>query len=51
MGPGMAQFQVTMDKMEQTLILLNQILMRYDGQPSGILFEYQPPNVGPGEKK
>ena len=51
MGPGMAQFEVTMNKMEQTLILLNQILMRYGGQPSDILFEYQPPNVGPGEKK
>ena len=51
MGPGMAQFEVTMNKMEQTLILLNQILLRYGGQPSGILFEYQPPNVGPGEKK
>jgi len=50
MGPGMAQFEVTMNKMEQTLILLNQMLLRYGTQPSGMLLEYQPPNVGPGEK-
>ena len=51
MGPGMAQFEVTMNKMEQTLILLNQMLLRYGEQPSGMLLEYQPPNIGPGEKK
>jgi len=51
MGPGMAQFEQTMNKMEQTLILLNQMLLRYGQQPSDILFEYQPPQVGPGEKK
>ncbi len=51
MGPGMAQFEMTMRKMEQSLILLNQMLRRYGDRPSDMLFEYQPPQVGPGEKK
>lgn len=51
MGPGMAQFEMTMRKMEQSLILLNQMLLRYGDQPSNMLFEYQPPQVGPGEEK
>lgn len=51
MGPGMAQFEMTMRKMEQSLILLNQMLLRYGDQPSNMLFEYQPPQVGPGEKR
>lgn len=51
MGPGMAQFDMTMRQMEQSLILLNQMLLRYGDQPSNMLFEYQPPQVGPGEKK
>jgi len=51
MGPGMAQFEATMIKMEQSLILLNQMLLRYGENPSDMLFEYQPPKVGPGEKK
>lgn len=51
MGPGMAQFEMTMREMEQSLILLNQMLLRYGEHPSDMLFEYQPPNVGPGERK
>jgi len=51
MGPGMAQFEVTMRQMEQSLILLNQMLLRYGEHPSDMLFEYQPPQVGPGERK
>jgi phospholipid/cholesterol/gamma-HCH transport system substrate-binding protein len=51
MGPGMAQFEVTMRQMEQSLMLLNQMLLRYGEHPSDMLFEYQPPKVGPGEAK
>lgn len=50
MGPGMAQFEETMRKMEQSLILVNQMLLRYGRNPSNALFDYQPPMVGPGEK-
>jgi len=51
MGPGMAQFEVTMRQMEQSLLLINQVLLRYGEHPSDLLFEYQPPKVGPGEAK
>jgi phospholipid/cholesterol/gamma-HCH transport system substrate-binding protein len=51
MGPGMAQFEVTMRQMEQSLVLFNQMLLRYGEHPSDLLFEYQPPKVGPGETK
>jgi len=51
MGPGMAQFEVTMKQMEQSLVLLNQMLLRYGQNPSDMLFEHQPPQVGPGETK
>ena len=51
MGPGMAQFEVTMKQMEQSLILLNEMLLRYGENPSDLFFEYQPPQVGPGETK
>lgn len=51
MGPGMAQFEMTMRKMEESLILLNQMLHRYGDSPSDMLFEHQPPKVGPGEKR
>jgi phospholipid/cholesterol/gamma-HCH transport system substrate-binding protein len=51
MGPGMAQFEVTMRQMEQSLVLLNQMLLRYGENPSDMLFEHQPPQVGPGEAK
>jgi phospholipid/cholesterol/gamma-HCH transport system substrate-binding protein len=51
MGPGMAQFQMTMNQLEQTLILMNQMLRRYNQDPSGLLFEYQPEEPGPGEKQ
>ncbi len=49
--PAMLQFEVTMRDLQQSLILLNQMLMRYGDNPSNMLFEYQPPLVGPGEKK
>ncbi|WP_345972352.1 MlaD family protein [Sulfurimonas diazotrophicus] len=51
MGPGMAQFEVTMRQMEQSLTLLNQMLLRYGENPSDMLFEHQPPQVGPGEAR
>ncbi|MHC3995190.1 MlaD family protein [Thiomicrolovo sp. ZZH C-3] len=51
MGPGMAQFEVTMRQMEQSLVLLNQMLLRYGENPSDMLFEHQPPQVGPGEAR
>jgi len=50
-GPGMKQFEMTMRDMQQSLILLNQILRRYGGNPSDMLFQHQPPLVGPGERK
>jgi ABC-type transporter Mla subunit MlaD len=49
--PAMMQFEMTMHDLQQSLILLNQILVRYGDSPSDLLFEYQPPLVGPGEKK
>jgi phospholipid/cholesterol/gamma-HCH transport system substrate-binding protein len=51
MGPGMAQFEMTMRKMERSLILLNQMLQRYENSPADMLFQHQPPLVGPGEKQ
>lgn len=50
MGPGMAQFEETMIEMEQSLLLLNRMLLRFGNNPSDALFENQPPMVGPGEK-
>ena len=51
MGPGMRQFEMTMRDMQQSLIQLNQILARYGESPSDMLFQHQPPLVGPGERK
>lgn len=50
-GPGMMQFEMTMRDMQESLILLNEVLRRYGGNPSDMLFQHQPPLVGPGEKK
>lgn len=49
-GPGMRKFEMTMIEMERTLILINQMLLRYENSPSDILFEHQEPMIGPGEK-
>lgn len=49
MGPGMKQIEETMRQMEQSLIIFNQIMMRYRNDPSGMILEYQPKNKGPGE--
>lgn len=51
MGPGMKQIEETMRQMEQSLIIFNQIMMRYRNDPSGMILEYQPQNRGPGEVK
>ncbi len=50
-GPGMRQFEMTMHDMQESLILLNQILICYGESPSDILFEHRPPMVGPGERR
>lgn len=50
-GPSMRQFEMTMHDMQSSLILLNQILIRYGESPSDILFEHQLPMVGPGERR
>ncbi len=47
--PAMMQFEMTMHELRQSLILLNQMLRRYEENPSAMLFQYQPPLVGPGE--
>lgn len=49
-GPGMRKFEMTMIEMERALILLNQLMLRYENSPSDILFEHQKPMIGPGEK-
>lgn len=49
MGPGMKQIEETMRQMEQSLIIFNQIMMRYRNDPSGMILEYQLKNKGPGE--
>lgn len=51
MGPGMKQFELTMQEMRHTLILLNEIIIRYEEDPSDMLFEHRPPMVGPGERR
>ncbi len=48
--PAMMQFEMTMHELRQSLIMLNQMLQRYGDNPSDMLFQYQPPLVGPGEK-
>ena len=49
--PAMMQFEMTMHELRQSLIMLNQMLQRYGDNPSDMLFQYQPPLVGPGEKE
>lgn len=50
MGPGMKEFEMTMRRTQETLILLNGLLQRYGNNPSGIFLEYRPPMKGPGER-
>lgn len=50
-GPGMKQIESTMNDMQRSLILLNEILTRYKESPSDMLFEHRPPMVGPGERR
>jgi len=50
MGPGMKEFEMTMRRTQETLILLNGLLLRYGENPSDIFLEYRPPMKGPGER-
>jgi len=51
MGPGMKEFEMTMRRSQETLILINGLLQRYGNNPSGIFLEYRPPMKGPGERQ
>lgn len=48
-SPSMKQFEMTMLELQNTLVMLNDLLRRYEQSPSDLLFQYQNPKPGPGE--
>jgi phospholipid/cholesterol/gamma-HCH transport system substrate-binding protein len=50
-GPPMKQFELTMRELQQTLLSLNDMLVRFSDSPSDILLQSEEPNIGPGEKR
>lgn len=49
-SPPLKQFEMTMIELQQSLMLFNALLRRYEQSPSDILFEYSTPKYGPGER-
>jgi phospholipid/cholesterol/gamma-HCH transport system substrate-binding protein len=49
-GPPMKEFELSMRELQETLAILNRMLVRYETHPSDMLFKSEATNIGPGEK-
>ena len=49
-GPPMKEFELSMRDLQQTLSILNRMLVTYENRPSDMLLKTEEPNIGPGEK-
>jgi phospholipid/cholesterol/gamma-HCH transport system substrate-binding protein len=50
-GAPMKEFELSMRELQQTLAILNRLLVTYESRPSDMLFKSETPNIGPGEKR
>ena len=46
----MKEFELSMRELQQTLSILNRMLVTYENRPSDMLLKTEEPNIGPGEK-
>ena len=50
-GAPMKEFEMSMRELQQTLAILNRLLVTYENRPSDMIFKSEEPNIGPGEKR
>ncbi len=50
-GPPMKEFELSMRELQETLAILNRMLVTYENRPSDMLLRTEEPNIGPGEKR
>jgi phospholipid/cholesterol/gamma-HCH transport system substrate-binding protein len=49
-GAPMKEFELSMRELQQTLAILNRLLVTYENRPSDMIFRSEKPNIGPGER-
>jgi len=49
-GAPMKEFELSMRELQETLAILNRLLVSYENRPSDMLFRSEEPNIGPGEQ-